>query len=32
MTWQTTVVTREKLYEEAWAEPVVKGAKRYWRL
>jgi hypothetical protein len=29
MPWTSTVVTREKLYEEVWAEPMVKVAKRY---
>ena len=29
MPWFTTVVAREKLYQEVWAEPVVKVAKRY---
>lgn len=29
MAWSTTVVHREKLYDEVWTEPVVKVAKRY---
>lgn len=29
MHWTTTVVTREKLYEEVCSEAVVKVAKRY---
>jgi len=29
MSWTSTVVTRETLYGEVWAEPVVKVAKRY---
>jgi hypothetical protein len=29
MPWTRTVVTREKLYEEVWAEPTAKVAKRY---
>jgi hypothetical protein len=29
MPWSSTVVTREKLFDEVWAEPVVKVARRY---
>lgn len=29
MPWSSTVVTREKLYDEVWSESVVRVAKRY---